>query len=147
MGGSSHTLKISRSQVHMSMQLKGCQENNTQAESRIDTKTADTRCTTELNETNSCNCDLTTRVVINTKSPQKVQKISKVRLSNVGFSNFSFQFSVFSFQFSVFSFQFSVFSYQFSVFRFQFSVFQFFSFSVFQFFSFSVFQFFSFLVF
>ena len=40
----------------MSKQLNGCQENDTQAESKTDTKTADTRCTTEFNETNSSNC-------------------------------------------------------------------------------------------
>ena len=33
---------FSRSQVHMSKQLNGCENNNTQADSRIDTKTADT---------------------------------------------------------------------------------------------------------
>ena len=57
MGGPPHSLKITVGRrCHMSKQLNGCQENNTQAESRIDTKTADTRCTTVFNETNSSNC-------------------------------------------------------------------------------------------
>ena len=45
-----------RSQVHMSKQLNVCQEKNTHAENGMDTKTADSRCTTEFNETNSSNC-------------------------------------------------------------------------------------------
>ena len=32
-----------RSQMYMSMQLNSCQENNTQAESKIDTKTSENK--------------------------------------------------------------------------------------------------------
>ena len=40
--------EYSLSQVHMSKQLKGCENNNTQAESRIDTKITDSKCATEF---------------------------------------------------------------------------------------------------